>query len=97
MKRMHGVVPVLALAAAILPATGAAAGHAARGKETYIKVGCYECHGYDGQGASTGPKLAPDPMPADALASYIRNSAANLMPPYSEKVLGDAEVADTPT
>ena len=33
-------------------------------------------------------------MPPDALASFIRNSAPTLMPPFSEKVLGDAEVAD---
>ena len=78
----------------LVAASDASAADAARGKEIYVKVGCYQCHGYDAQGASTGPKLAPDPMPADALASYIRNSAPNLMPPYSAKVLGDAEVAD---
>jgi mono/diheme cytochrome c family protein len=82
------------LAAGILGAGAASAADAVRGKELYIKTGCYACHGYDAQGAMTGPKLAPDPMPADALASYIRNSAPTLMPPYSEKVLGDAEVAD---
>ena len=80
--------------AGLLAVSGALAADAAKGKETYIKVGCYACHGYDAQGASTGPKLAPDPMPPDALASYIRNSAPTLMPPYSEKVLGDADVAD---
>jgi mono/diheme cytochrome c family protein len=84
----------LALAAILLDAGAASAADAVRGKEIYVKVGCYGCHGYDAQGAMTGPKLAPEPMPADALASYIRNSAPTLMPPYSEKVLGDAEVAD---
>jgi len=81
-------------AAGLVAASAASAADAVRGKEIYIKVGCYGCHGYDAQGASTGPKLAPDPMPADALAGYIRNSAPTLMPPYSEKVLGDPEVAD---
>jgi mono/diheme cytochrome c family protein len=81
-------------AAGVLLASAASAADAVRGKELYIKTGCYACHGYDAQGASTGPKLAPDPMPAEALATYIRNSAPTLMPPYSEKVLGDAEVAD---
>jgi mono/diheme cytochrome c family protein len=88
------VLAAAAATAALLAASVAVAADAVRGKEIYIKVGCYGCHGYDGQGASTGPKLAPDPMPADALANYIRNSAPNLMPPYSEKVLGDAEVGD---
>lgn len=90
-----GLVASVVLGFAVVSGSFAAvAADAARGKEIYVKVGCYGCHGYDAQGASTGPKLAPDPMPPDALASYIRNSAPTLMPPYSEKVLGDAEVAD---
>ena len=83
-----------ALGLLVLGGTAAPAADAARGKEVYVKVGCYGCHGYDAQGAMTGPKLAPEPMPAEALATYIRNSAPTLMPPYSEKVLGDADVAD---
>jgi mono/diheme cytochrome c family protein len=94
MKQLRVVAPLLGLVAGFVPMSGACAADAARGKDIYIKVGCYGCHGYDAQGASTGPKLAPDPMPPDALASFIRNSAPTLMPPYSEKVLGDAEVAD---
>ena len=94
MKRMQVAAPLAGLVAAMLGAAEAAAADAARGKDIYVKVGCYACHGYDAQGASTGPKLAPDPMPAEALATYIRNSTPTLMPPYSEKVLGDAEVAD---
>jgi mono/diheme cytochrome c family protein len=83
-----------ALGLLVLGGTAASAADAARGKDVYVKVGCYGCHGYDAQGAMTGPKLAPEPMPAEALATYIRNSAPTLMPPYSEKVLGDADVAD---
>jgi len=90
--RVFGAAAVAA--AGVLTASVVSAADAARGKDIYIKVGCYGCHGYDAQGASTGPKLAPDPMPAEALATYIRNSAPTLMPPYSEKVLGDADVAD---
>ena len=33
-------------------------------------------------------------MPVDAFASYIRSSAVNLMPPYSEKARGEPKVAD---
>ena len=94
MKCIGFAAPTLTLAVGILGAPAASAADAARGKELYIKTGCYACHGYEAQGAMTGPKLAPDPMPPDALAAYIRNSAPTLMPPYSEKVLGDAEVAD---
>ena len=94
MNAVRFVAPAFILAAGLLAATATSAADAARGKEIYVKVGCYACHGYDGQGGVTGPKLAPEPMAADALASYIRNSAPTLMPPYSEKLLGDPEVAD---
>ena len=94
MKLVLKAASSLALVSGLLASSAASAADAARGKELYVKTGCYACHGIEAQGAMTGPKLAPDPMPADALATYIRNSAPTLMPPYSEKLLGDAEVAD---
>lgn len=46
----------------------------ARGRELYMAVGCYACHGTAGQGApSTGPKLAPDTLPVQALIAIVRN------------------------
>ena len=47
-----------------------------------------------GQGANTGPKLAPQPMAVDSLASYIRNSKETLMPAYSADLVSDRDVAD---
>ncbi|HET6307944.1 MAG TPA: cytochrome c [Rhodopila sp.] len=87
-----------ALVAAALAAIGTAAsvaqptGNPARGKHLFMADGCYECHGTVGQGGA-GPRLAPDPLPADAIASYIR-TPANVMPPYVEKVLDDQDVRD---
>ena len=66
---------------------------AARGKQTYMRVGCYGCHGTQGQGSGSGTKLAPDPLPAEAIAQFIRAQQV-FMPSYSEKILSDAEVAD---
>ena len=84
------------LTAAFLSAmtSGANAADATRGKQIFDKVGCWQCHGYEGQGANTGPKLAPEPMALDALASFLRNASATAMPPYSEKVLSNSDVAD---
>lgn len=73
--------------------SGASAGNAENGKRVYIKDGCYECHGLEGQGANTGPRLGPDPIPLEAFISYCRNPKGN-MPPYTAKVVSDKEWAD---
>jgi len=71
----------------------ASAGNAENGKRIYTKYGCYECHGLEGQGAVTGPRLGPDPIPLEAFTSYVRNPTGN-MPPYTAKVVSDQEMAD---
>jgi ubiquinol-cytochrome c reductase cytochrome c subunit len=69
-------------------------GDASRGKEIYAKYGCYECHGYVGQGSPlSGSRLAPDPLAFSAFKSYIRQPPGQ-MPPYTDRVLTDAEMAD---
>jgi len=64
-----------------------------RGKQTYTRVGCYQCHGREAQGASTGPRLGPDPIALAQFTRYVR-APRNEMPPYTTKVLTDAELAD---
>src|SRR5258707_13623261 len=68
---------------------------AARGKILFTqKYGCYQCHGTEGQGSQvTGPKLAPDPMPYDALSAFVRTSSRN-MPPFREQILPNADLED---
>ncbi len=93
----------LALAAAvlILPAVGAqeagskpaSAADAKKGKELYLSHGCYECHGTVGQGGSAGPRIAPPRTSEEAVARYLRQPSGQ-MPPYTAKVLPDADVAD---
>jgi mono/diheme cytochrome c family protein len=71
------------------------AADAARGKILFTqKYGCYQCHGTEGQGSAiTGPKLAPDPIPYDALSAFIRSSSRN-MPPFREQILPNADLED---
>jgi mono/diheme cytochrome c family protein len=69
------------------------AGDAVRGRQLFKNYGCFSCHGTEGQGASTGPKLAPGPLPLEAFRILVRNPA-NVMPPYSEKVLSEDELRD---
>jgi cytochrome c553 len=65
-----------------------------KGKRLYAKYGCYECHGYQGQGSTAaGPRIAPSPIPRDAFMAYVRQPSGE-MPPYTERVISDAELAD---
>lgn len=64
-----------------------------RGRRLYMSIGCYQCHGTVGQGGTAGPRLAPGPMPLEALRVFLRNTA-RAMPAYPETILTDAGIAD---
>ncbi len=68
--------------------------HSTNGKALYVKVGCYECHGFAGQGSRlSGPKIGPQPIPLPAFLAYIR-APLGQMPPYTTKVISDADLSD---
>ena len=85
--------PYLALAALFLAPGIALGASAENGKHVFMRAGCWQCHGTLGQGGAAGPKLAPDPLPFDALSSFVRTSNRE-MPAYREEVLSDADLAD---
>ena len=92
--RLSRVLAPVAIAAGIIAAHGAAlAASAEKGRTVYVNHGCWQCHGFVGQGGSAGPKIAPDPMPLDAFSAFLRNSNGP-MPPYQKAVLSDADLAD---
>ena len=99
--KMHivalGIVAFASLAGvrAQTPATQAApAGNAEAGKKLYESYGCYQCHGREAQGSSaTGPRLGPKPIAFTAFSRYVRRPTGQ-MPPYTSKVVSDAEMAD---
>ena len=70
-----------------------AAGSAEKGKTAFVKHGCWQCHGFVGQGGVTGPKLAPNPIPPEAFSAFVRFSAGG-MPPYQKTILSDEDLAD---
>lgn len=88
MRKLHTLALIAALAALT---TTAEAADPAKGREIFSTVGCWGCHGYNGQGGA-GPKLAPDPLPPEAIAAYIRQSDKALMPPYAAKNLSDEDI-----
>ena len=68
--------------------------NAQNGKRLFERFGCYQCHQHEGQGAAaTGPRLAPRPIPYANFTKYVRQPTGQ-MPPYTAKVVKDAELAD---
>jgi mono/diheme cytochrome c family protein len=76
------------------PSNAAPAGNVAGGKKLYVSYGCYQCHGHEAQGSkATGPRLGPRPIAFTAFSRYVRQPT-NQMPPYTTKVLSDADMAN---
>lgn len=71
------------------------AGNAQDGKRLFVSAGCQFCHNGEGQGGGPGPRLAPNPnMLAFAAFVHQCREPSNQMPPYTSKVLSDAQLAD---
>jgi ubiquinol-cytochrome c reductase cytochrome c subunit len=89
--RLAGLAFLLAAAAVSAQAPAAPASGTAHGKELYLKYSCYACHGYDGHGGA-GARLVPLAMTVTGFTAYVHNPRR--MPPYTDKVLSDAQLAD---
>ena len=85
----------LFLALILASAAGAQtpAGNPESGKRLFDRDGCYECHGYAGQGGRAGPRIAATSLSLQTLKRYIRRPAG-AMPAYTEKVLPDPDLRD---
>ena len=74
--------------------TSASTGNAENGKRIFMKDGCYQCHGREGQGSNmSGPRIAPNPPPLEVILGYVRKPSGE-MPPYTAKVISDQELTD---
>jgi mono/diheme cytochrome c family protein len=72
----------------------APAGDVAKGKTSFERTGCWQCHGHQGQGGREGPRIAsPVPLAWPAFSAFVRTTRAD-MPPYTESVLSNQELAD---
>jgi ubiquinol-cytochrome c reductase cytochrome c subunit len=73
-----------------------AAGAPDKGKANFTKYGCYQCHGFVGQGSvatSNGKVLYNTALPLEGFMSFVRTTN-RAMPPYSEKVLPNQDLED---
>jgi mono/diheme cytochrome c family protein len=91
-RRVAFVLAVVAAGLALGGGDGFAA-YAEKGKQLFLKNGCWQCHGERGQGGVTGFKLAPDPIPFETLQNFVRTTNRN-MPAYRESILSNDDLAD---
>jgi ubiquinol-cytochrome c reductase cytochrome c subunit len=96
----HFLLALAALAAGLFAGAAMAQdtpkGDPAKGRAAFVKHGCWQCHGFEGQGsvASSGGKvLSHTALPLEGLIAFVRGTN-RAMPPYSEKILPDADLAD---
>jgi ubiquinol-cytochrome c reductase cytochrome c subunit len=93
---MVAAIASIFLADRILANEAMFAGSADRGKVAFVKHGCWQCHGFEGQGSvatSNGAVLAPNPAPFETFASFVRSTNRS-MPAYREAILSNADLAD---
>ncbi|MBL8549258.1 MAG: cytochrome c [Hyphomonadaceae bacterium] len=64
---------------------------AAAGQRLFNDMGCWQCHGYQGQGGESGPRIGPQPLPWPVFDNYVR-APSGTMPPYRASVLGEADL-----
>jgi mono/diheme cytochrome c family protein len=76
-------------------AQSSTSGDAAKGSALYLRDGCYECHGRQGQGARhTGaPRIGPPSLGFTDFVNYLHGPKGS-MPPYTNNVISESELAD---
>jgi mono/diheme cytochrome c family protein len=72
-----------------------AATNPSNGQRLFVRDGCYECHGYLGQGSTStgGTRLGPPQIPPSAFVSYVREPTGQ-MPPYTAKAISNEDLAE---
>ncbi len=68
-------------------------GNADAGKKLFTANGCYQCHGYVGQGGAAGARIGRTALNLQAFTKYVRQPTGQ-MPPYTAKVMTDEQLAD---
>ncbi len=92
--KLNFAVLVLATAASLAGANNAAAADADKGKIAFTKNGCWQCHGFEGQGSvstSNGRVIARTQLPLDAFKAFVRTTNG-AMPPFRPAVLSDEDL-----
>lgn len=90
------VAVIFAVISFIFGSGAAFAASAENGKKAFISHGCWQCHGFEGQGSvatSNGAVIAHTELPFEAFESFVRGTN-RAMPPYREAILSKADLTD---
>ena len=85
--------PAMLAAQTAAPSGNQTAGNAENGKRLFLRDGCFECHGYAGQGGAAGARIASTVLNVQGVIRYVRRPSG-AMPAYTDKVLSDQELTD---
>ena len=91
--KMIALIAALLTGVSVLAQQPATAGNVQNGKRLFERDGCWECHGWAGQGGRDGARLADTALTTAQLTRYVRKPTG-AMPAYIDKVLSDQELAD---
>ena len=86
----------LIVAACAFAAGAAQAASPENGRKAFVAHGCWQCHGFEGQGSavtSNGAVMSNTELPFEAFEGFVRGTN-RAMPPYREAILPSADLAD---
>ena len=90
---MRHIIIATAIAISAAPALAQSA-DLKNGEKHFLSEGCYQCHGYAGQGAlMTGPRISRTTLAFDQFLNQLRHPA-NAMAPYEAAILPEKTAAD---
>ena len=90
------IAVIFAVVSFVFSGAAAFAASAENGKKAFISNGCWQCHGFEGQGSvatSNGAVIAHTELPFETFESFVR-STKRAMPPYRESILSKADLTD---
>ena len=91
-ERSLAVITVLLLPLFAL-AQSAPSGNAENGKRLFLRDGCWECHGYAGQGGRDGARIGATSLTLQGVIRYVRKPTG-AMPAFTDKLISDQELTD---
>ena len=68
-------------------------GDVVNGRKLFLADGCYQCHGYAGQGGRAGARIGPPVLNAAGVIRYVRRPTGQ-MPAFTDKVISDQQLTD---